>query len=51
MKRRAFIQSLVAGSAASGALARKGVSASAGDRPNFLFMIADDLTYVGEGGK
>jgi hypothetical protein len=46
MKRRNFMKSLVAGSAATGGLARKGFAtgASAGGRPNFLFMIADDLT-------
>ena len=49
MKRRAFMKLLVAGSAASGALSRRGFPAekSADDRPNFLFMIADDLTYRG----
>ena len=49
VKRRAFIKSLVAGSAASGALARRGVRAeeSSRGRPNFLFMIADDLTFRG----
>jgi arylsulfatase A-like enzyme len=49
MKRRAFVKSLVAGSAAGGALVgRASVAAKpAGARPNFLFMIADDLTYRG----
>lgn len=49
MKRRAFMKSLVAGSAASGTLARRAPAAeeSAAGRPNFLFMIADDLTYRG----
>jgi arylsulfatase A-like enzyme len=49
LKRRNFIKALVAGSAASGALTRQGIAAqgSPGDRPNFLFMIADDLTYRG----
>jgi arylsulfatase A-like enzyme len=41
------MKSLAAGSVASGALPRKGVPKSSGDRPNFLFLIADDLTYRG----
>jgi len=43
------MKSLVAGSVASGALAPKGLSGqeSTGPRPNFLFMIADDLTFRG----
>jgi arylsulfatase A-like enzyme len=47
MERRTFIKSLVAGSTASSALARKAVGGEPGqsDRPNFLFMIADDHTY------
>lgn len=47
MERRTFIKSLVAGSAASGAIARNAASRppAEGSRPNFLFMIADDLTY------
>ncbi len=45
MKRRAFIKSVVGGSAASGALAAGGTSKVPDSRPNFLFMIADDLTY------
>lgn len=47
MKRRAFMKSLVAGSAAGGALAGQGFSEYPGARPNFLFLIADDLTYRG----
>jgi choline-sulfatase len=49
MKRRAFIKSVVAGSAASGALARRPSAAEEmpAPRPNFLFIIADDLTYRG----
>jgi choline-sulfatase len=44
MQRRNFIRSLAAG---PGALSLRGEAPerSAGDRPNFLFMIADDLTY------
>jgi arylsulfatase A-like enzyme len=47
MERRTFIKSLVAGSTVSGALAPKSAPAEsvAGSQPNFLFMIADDLTY------
>jgi len=47
MERRTFIKSVVAGSTASGALARNAVSGGPDpeNRPNFLFMIADDLTY------
>ena len=47
MERRTFIKSVVAGSTASGALARKAVAGEpvSESRPNFLFMIADDLTY------
>jgi len=47
MKRRTFIKSLVAGSAASGALActTGSTERTSGTQPNFLFMIADDLTY------
>ncbi len=47
MERRTFIKSMVAGSAAGRALAGDAPSAgSAGkSQPNFLFMIADDLTY------
>ena len=47
MERRTFIKSLVAGSAATGALSGEAVSSqgSQATRPNFLFMIADDLTY------
>lgn len=43
------MKSLMAGSAVSGALARTGASApqDSASRPNFLFMIADDLTYRG----
>lgn len=43
------MKSLVAGSAAGVSVASRGRGAqgSAGDRPNFLFMIADDLTYRG----
>ena len=47
MERRTFIKSMVAGSTAGRALAGDAPSAgSAGkSQPNFLFMIADDLTY------
>lgn len=47
MERRTFMKSLVAGSAVSGALAGKATPAEQppGTRPNFLFMIADDLTF------
>ena len=41
------MKSLIAGSAASGAVARHGTAQTAATRPNFLFMIADDLTYRG----
>ena len=47
MERRTFIKSLVAGSTASRALTGKALSGEPGlgNRPNFLFMIADDHTY------
>ena len=44
MDRRRFLSLLPAGIAAQEALASTS-SASHSDRPNFLFMIADDLTY------
>jgi arylsulfatase A-like enzyme len=45
MKRRAFMKSVVAGSVGSVAMVSQEFSKPVGSRPNFLFMIADDLTY------
>ncbi len=46
MQRRTFMKSVVAGATAGGALAGNAPAEDSGkSRPNFLFMIADDLTY------
>ena len=45
MRRRRFLASLAAGSAAAARQQKDSAAAAGRGRPNFLFLIADDLTY------